>query len=215
MVNKQSMNRKKLVVMGAGGHGKVCALIALQMNQWDEIVFLDDAPPLVESGQIQIPIRGSLADFRRYIDCSDIFVAIGDNDRRAKIFADIESCLSNVATLVHRQSIIGEGVSIKPGTAVMAGVIINPFTKIGKGCVINTGSIIEHDCEIGNFVHISPGACVAGTVRIGERTWLGVGSIVSNNISITSDCIIGAGAVVIHDITEPGVYAGIPAKRLR
>ncbi|NMA64614.1 MAG: acetyltransferase, partial [Clostridiaceae bacterium] len=101
------------------------------------------------------------------------------------------------------------------GTVVMAGVVINSSTRIGKGCIINTGATIDHDNVIEDYVHISPGVNTAGTVRVGCGTWLGIGSVVSNNITVTNNCRVGAGAVVVKDITETGTYVGVPARRIR
>ena len=66
---------------------------------------------------------------------------------------------------------------------------------------------------IEDYVHVSVGSHVAGTVHIGEGTWVGAGAVISNNVEICADCMIGAGAVVVKDITEPGTYVGVPAKK--
>ena len=157
---------------------------------------------------------GKLEDAYKYIDCYDLFVAIGNNNIREIIQERLESSGASVPILIHPSSIIGNEVQIGVGTVVMAGTVINCCTKIGKGCIINTGSTIDHDNRINNYVHISPGAHTAGTVTIGKGTWLGIGSKVSNNLNIINGCKIGAGAVVIRDITEAGIYVGIPARRL-
>lgn len=109
---------------------------------------------------------------------------------------------------------IGSEVEIGIGTTVMAGVVINSSTKIGKGCIVNTSSSLDHDNVIEDYVHISPGAKLAGTVKIGKGSWIGIGSVVSNNVNICSECKVGAGAVVVKDITEPGTYVGVPARRV-
>ena len=100
------------------------------------------------------------------------------------------------------------------GTAVMAGVVINNSSRIGKGCIINTSSSLDHDNFIEDYVHISPGVRTAGSVNIGKGTWLGIGSVVSNNANICSGCIVGAGAVVLKDISESGTYVGVPARKI-
>ena len=208
------MNEKKgLVIIGAGGHGRVCADIALKMNKWNEIAFLDDDPIIGHS--MGIPIIGSSREFGHYVADYDIFVAIGHNRVRADIYAQLESHEANIPVLFHPKAVLGEGVSIGAGTVVMADSVVNPCTKIGKGCIINTGSTIDHDCVIEDYVHISPGVNVAGSVFVGALTWLGIGSVVSNNLSITSGCTVGAGAVVIADILEPGTYVGVPARRIK
>ena len=57
--------------------------------------------------------------------------------------------------------------------------------------------------------------CIRDRVSIGERTWIGAGTTVINNISIADSCVIGAGSTVIKDIEEKGVYAGVPARRIK
>jgi len=38
--------------------------------------------------------------------------------------------------------------------------------------------------------------------------------VIANNVKIAAGTVIGAGAVVISDISAPGIYAGVPAKRI-
>ena len=53
---------------------------------------------------------------------------------------------------------------------------------------------------------------MGGTVTIGEMTHIGVGACVKNNINIAPNCTIGAGAAVVEDISESGIYHGVPAR---
>jgi len=204
--------KDNLLIVGASGHGRVIADIALKMNRWKSIKFLDDDENIKSS--MGIEVIGKSVDAFKYINDWNIFVAIGSNSVRQKIQEKLEAEGASIPVLIHPDAIIGEQVEIGDGTAVMAGAIINCCTRIGKGCIINTGATVDHDNLIEDYVHISPGVHIAGTVKIGKGTWLGVGSIVSNNVNITSGCIIGAGAVVVKDITEPGTYIGVPARRV-
>ena len=101
-------------------------------------------------------------------DC-DIFVGVGNNVIREKIQKKLEAEGASIPTLIHPNAVIGEQVKLASGTVVMAGVVINCCTKIGKGCIINTGATIDHDNLIEDYVHISPGAHLAGTVKVGAR----------------------------------------------
>lgn len=206
------INKNRLLIIGAGGHGRVVADIALRMDKWREIAFLDDDENIQPS--MIIEVIGKSSDAFTYINDYDIFVAIGNNKTREKIQVQLEVAGVNIPTLIHPSAIIGEGVEVGIGTAVMAGAIINCYGIIGKGCIINTGVIIDHDSVIGDYVHMSPGAHLAGTVQVGKGSWLGIGSVVSNNINICSGCKVGAGAVVVRNITKSGTYVGIPARRL-
>lgn len=200
---------KRLVIIGASGHGKVIADIAVK-NNYEEIVFLDDDETLKECAGF--PVTGKSNATEEYRDW-EFIVAIGN----AAIRQRIQNQLSGykIATLIHPNAVISRRVKLGEGSVVMAGSVINSDATIGKGCIINTASSVDHDCKIGDYSHISVGAHVAGTVVIGDRTWIGAGSVVSNNVNICDDCMIGAGAVVVKNINESGTYIGIPARKIK
>ncbi len=204
--------KNKLLIIGASGHGKVVADIALKMNRWQSIAFLDDNKGIEKS--MGLEVIGTSDDVFTHIDEYEIFVGIGNNTTRQRIYEMLETFGASIPVLIHPNAIIGSLVDIGIGTAVMAGAIVNCCSKIGRGCIINTGSTIDHDNCIEDFVHISPGVHLAGTVKVGLGSWLGIGSVVSNNITITNGCKVGAGSVVVKDITEPGVYVGVPVRRV-
>lgn len=198
---------KKLVIIGASGHGKVVADIAIK-NGYNEIIFLDDDESIYECGSYPIVGKSSEAGT---ID-ADIIIGIGNAGVRKRIQESIPD--EKMATLIHPDAVVADDVVIGAGTVVMAGTVINPGARIGKGCIINTCSSVDHDCEVGDYVHIAVGSHLCGTAFVGNGTWIGAGAIVSNNVSICPNCMIGAGAVVIKEIKESGTYVGIPAKRV-
>ncbi|MCP1160722.1 acetyltransferase [Bacillus infantis] len=204
--------KNKLLIIGASGHGKVVADIALRMNKWESIAFLDDDKSIKTS--MGLEVIGTSEDVFAHINECEVFVGIGNNTARQRIHEMLETAGTSIPVLIHPNAVIGNQVEVGDGTAVMAGAVVNCCTKIGKGCIVNTGSTIDHDNGIENFVHISPGAHLAGTVKVGHGSWLGIGCIVSNNITITNGCIVGAGSVVVKDLSIPGIYVGVPVRRV-
>lgn len=200
---------KDLIIIGAGGHGRVIADIAQKLGVYETISFLDDGDAKETMG---LPIAGKTSDIEKYVKTADIFVAIGNSKVRGDFIERLLAMGANVPTLIHPSAIIGVCVEIGVGTAIMAGAVINPCSKLGKGVILNTCSSIDHDCIVGDYCHIAVGVHVAGTVTLGDKVWLGAGTTIKNNVSICADCIIGAGAVVVKDITESGTYIGVPAK---
>ena len=196
---------KKLIIIGASGHGKVIADIAVR-NGYEDIVFLDDDENVKECAGF--PVIGKTVEAKE-MD-GDKIVAIGNPKIRERIQKDI----SGVITLIHPDAVISRRVEIGEGSVIMAGVVINTDVVIGKSCIINTGASVDHDCRVGDCVHVSVGAHLSGTVNVGIRTWIGAGATVSNNVNICGDCMIGAGAVVIKDIEKPGTYVGVPAREI-
>lgn len=198
---------KKLVIIGASGHGKVVADIAIK-NGYNEIIFLDDDESIFECGSY--PIVGKSSEVGT-ID-ADVIIGIGNAGVRKRIQESIPD--EKMATLIHPDAVVADDVVIGEGTVVMAGAVINPGARIGKGCIINTCSSVDHDCIVEDFVHVAVGSHLCGTVSVGSGTWIGAGVTVSNNVSICPNCMIGAGAVIVNDIWESGTYVGVPAKRV-
>ena len=202
----------RIIFVGASGHGKVCAEIA-GLNGYNDILFLDDNRELKECAGY--PVEGVKADFEKYVDDSTyFFVSIGNGKTRKRIQEEIEAAKGNIATLIHPKSIVSKDVQIGIDSVIMAGAVINPGTVIGKGVIVNTSSSIDHDCTINSYSHIAVGSHICGFVHIGTNTWVGAGATISNHLSICDDCTIGAGALVIHDITSPDTYVGVPVKRI-
>lgn len=204
--------KNKLLIIGASGHGKVVAEIASKMNKWQSIAFLDDDKSIKSS--MGLEVIGTSDDVFTHIEEYEIFVGIGNNTTRQRIHMKLETFGASIPVLIHPNAVVGEQVEVGFGTVVMAGVVINCCTSIGKGCIINTGSTVDHDNKIEDFVHISPGVHLAGTVKVGKGSWLGIGSVVSNNVNITSGCKVGAGSVVVKNIDRPGTYVGIPVRKI-
>jgi sugar O-acyltransferase (sialic acid O-acetyltransferase NeuD family) len=204
--------KDKLIIIGASGHGKVVADIAINIGKWKSIAFLDDDESIKTC--MGLDVIGKTNDAFTFTAEADFFVAIGNNAAREKMQHNLMEVGLNVVSLIHPCAVMGTDVHVGSGSVVMAGVVINSSSRIGEGCILNTGATIDHDNIIEDYVHISPGVNLAGTVIIGKGSWIGVGSVVSNNLNICSGSKIGAGAVVVKDITEPGTYVGVPAKRV-
>ncbi len=199
---------KRIIIIGASGHGKVVADIAQKVGYTD-IVFLDDNLSVKSCGGY--PVIGKVSSASEL--AGDMFVAIGDTRIRKRMMEQYKE--KTYPILIHPNAVLGKNVEIGAGTVIMAGVVINADVRIGKGCIINTSSSIDHDSRIGDYCHISVGSHICGTVAVGEQAWIGAGGIISNNISICEKCTVGAGAVIIQDINIPGTYVGVPARRIK
>lgn len=198
--------KNKIVIIGAGGQGRVCADIARLMG-YAEILFLDDGDAPIAVGKIN--------DYPQYLQDADFFVAIGNGAVRKKMQTMLEENGAQLATLIHPNATIAADVSVGKGTVVMAGAVINPGAVVGCGNIINTCASVDHDCRVGNFIHIAVGARICGTVRLEDDSWIGAGAVIIQGLSVCAGCMIGAGAVVVKSITEKGTYLGVPARKVK
>jgi acetyltransferase-like isoleucine patch superfamily enzyme len=107
--------------------------------------------------------------------------------------------------------------------------------RLGAGAMVNRGCMIlaVADVTIGAGVFIGPGVKVIASthrigprehragewigkpIQIGEGSWIGAGAMILPGVTIGEGCIVAAGAVVTDDCAADGLYAGIPARRVR
>jgi sugar O-acyltransferase (sialic acid O-acetyltransferase NeuD family) len=201
------MGMNKICLFGASGHGKVIKEI-IESSNGKVAAFFDDAPDTNMLLEVPVFTCDKIINFSK----NKFIISIGDNVMRQQVS---EKLVVAYTSVVHSFATVSDAVGIKEGTVVMAGVVINASTKIGKHCIINTNSVVEHDCKIEDFVHISPSATIAGNVGIGKGTHIGAGAVVIPNIIIGKWCTIGAGAIVINDIPDFAVVVGNPGKIIK
>ena len=203
---------RKLLIVGASGHGRVVADIAIALGKYEAIAFADDDTSITEC--MGFPVIGQISDLNRFVSEYEYFVAIGNVAHRSRISTAIKEINGILATLIHPQAVVSSYATIGDGCAVMPGAVINAGAQIGTGCIINTCASVDHDCRLDDYVHVAVGAHLAGAVSVGYGTWIGAGAVIRNNIDICGQCMIGAGAVVVKNITQSGTYVGVPARKI-
>jgi sugar O-acyltransferase (sialic acid O-acetyltransferase NeuD family) len=189
---------KPLLLIGGGGHclsaiGVVNSFAQISPDPWQPIVIQhseDPRPPgpaIVTIGQIM------------------------DSLPRERVFTElVQECRE--IPVIYALSAIVVG-NIGRGTMIFHHAVVNKAT-IGDNCIINTGAIVEHGSMVGNHCHVSTGAIVNGDCWVGMRCFIGSHATIIQGVKICEGCVIGAGAVVHKDITEPGTYVGVPARRV-
>ena len=203
----------KLLILGAGGHGKVVAECALSLGLYTEIAFLDDDEKTVgESILSSCPVIGTFSDAGNFAhEFSEAFVALGNNRSRVELIKDLKKIGFRMPSLIHPAAYVSKFALIESGTVIMAGAVVNADAHIGVGGIINTGASVDHDCVLGMGVHISPGARLGGTVTVGDYTWICMGACVVNNVSVGEGAVVAAGSVLIKDVGDKVLVAGVPA----
>lgn len=209
-----------VILVGGGGHAKAIIEIITMKKKYHIVGITDNNPDKMVKSISKVPIIGNDGILQTYFQkgIKRAFISLGNaGDTRARInlYYMLKEIGFELINVIHPSAIISESLIMGTGNALMAGSIINAYTSFGNNCIINTGSIIEHDCIIENHVHISTGAKLAGHVKVKEGTHIGIGAVIKQGITIGSQVIVGAGAIVLKDIPDNMVCAGIPARKIK
>ncbi|MEI8201934.1 MAG: acetyltransferase [Bacteroidota bacterium] len=207
------MQNSKLVIIGAGGHGKKMADLATLMK-YNLLGFLSMDTP--DSIIYNLKVLGVPELMLTDEFAGKIFfhIAIGENSVRYKILNKLGN-ERMLASLISPYATVSPNVIIGNGTSINHNSVIQTSVRIGKCCIVDTGAIIDHDCVIGDFANIYPGTVLTGTVNVGNGAIIGAGSVIREKVYIGENTLIGAGSVVVNDI-EPNVVAyGNPARVIR
>lgn len=106
--------------------------------------------------------------------------------------------------------VIGDNVDIGCLTTVQRGTYDN--TVIEDNAKIDDRVHIGHNCHIGENTIITAGTVIAGTTKIGKNCWIGINSSIMQHITIGDNVVIGIGAVVVKDVPDNTVIAGMMAQ---
>lgn len=212
------MMRPRLAVVGAGGHARVILDVFRRGQVLDVVGLLDRTLP--EGERFGYRVLGTPEEIERIAGAfgiTAIFVAIGDNWRRAQVTEGIAAGTAELdfPSAIHPSAVVGDDVQVGAGTSLLAGSVLGPGSRIGRGTVINTNASVDHDCSLGEYSSISPGATLAGGVEVGPYVVVGPGACVIEQVRIGEHTVVGAGAVVTRDLPSNVVAYGNPAKVVR
>lgn len=142
-----------------------------------------------------------------------VHVAIGDGQARQAESAQLGR--GRLASVIHPLASVSPHAKIGAGCFVAAQAVLGPNVELGLGVIVNHGAVVDHDARVGDFAHIAPRAVLGGGVQVGAGALIGAGSAVLPGLHICAGAVVGAGAVVRQTLAEPGVYAGVPARRIK
>ena len=193
---------KKIYLYGFSGHGLVCADVARAVG-YEECLFIDDEV-------------GKGLEFSPELERADIFISIGDNAARARVYERVRAEGWRVVNLIHPSAMIAPSVILAEDAGILAlpYVVVNAAALIERGVILNTACVVEHECVVGEFSHISVGAKCAGNVRLGRGCFLGMNSSVLPNLILADGSTLGAGGVLTKSVQSGGVFVGVPAVRV-
>ena len=208
------MKKRKLIIVGAAGHGREVAHTFLLNHPADDFLgFLDD----VSKGTTPEgwPILGKLEDWPQWKD-SEFVVGINDPRTRRSVVAKMESLgAPNWGGVIHPNVLPHPSVKLGCGFMILGGVEMTVNITLGNFVSINRLVAIGHDCVFGDFAAIGPLASISGNVSFGCGVDIGTCAAIRQGVSLGEGCGIGMGSVVVGDVPNNELVVGNPARLLR
>ena len=197
---------QKIVILGGGGHAKMCIDILKQMRQFEIAGLVDD---VLEKGTdiLGVPVIGKDDDHTlRSLRESGILYgvngvgAVTNHRSREVLYKKLKSAGFFIPNIIHPQAVVEPSVRMGDGNQIMANATVGSSVKLGNNNIINSASVVSHDSVIGNNVHITPGAILAGSVSVGDNTIIGMGATVYLGATIGRNVVINNGVDVVNNI---------------
>lgn len=203
-----------IVIVGAGGHGRVVLDILKASKHYHVRGFLDSNKKLhgdfVDGVQV-LGDAGLLADLRGQ-GVAGAIIAIGDNATR-KFYAQVVANHGlELVNAIHPTASMAHTVEIGSNVVIAAGAMVCAHAKISDSVILNTGCIVEHECVIGSAAHVCPGVKLAGHVTVGPVAFIGIGAVLIQGLTVGQGAVIGAGSVVLRDVPPFTTCVGQPAR---
>ena len=145
---------------------------------------------LAESSFCGIPIIGGMDDLiklKKDLLEMKLFVAIGNNSNREKIFSTAANNDISLSNIIHPGAYIEPTAELGSGNLIMYGSYIGSKVVIGNGNLIFPGVCITHHNRIGDFNFFSPSVSVGGYTKIASRCKIGMNSVVKPYIEVESN----------------------------
>ena len=154
-------------------------------------------------------------------DWGELSGILQENDGRNSAVPLLDT--KSVNARIEPGAIIRDRVSIGDNAVIMMGAVINIGAVIGEGTMIDMGAILGGRATVGKNCHIGAGTVLAGVVEpasatpviIEDGVMIGANAVVLEGVHVGRGAVVAAGAVVVEDVPDNTVVAGVPARLIK
>ena len=206
------------IIIGAGTYGEVY-LDYLREARIDVAGFIDDDPLLCGCKVRGVPVLGRTCELKEVKERHGIEAAycpIGNNTLRVQFLEQAQEVGLKTPSFIHPSAVIAQSVEMGQAVYILIGVHIMPYTKIDDYVMISMNALICHHSHLCRGTFISNGVNFGASLVARPFAYVGMGATVMTGVhELGENCLIGAGSVVIKDVPDYAVMAGVPAKVIK
>lgn len=130
------------------------------------------------------------------------------NRLRAQKYAETKALGYELVSYVSSRSSFLSEHPVGDNCLILEDNTVQPFVRIGNNVTLWSGNHIGHDSTIEDHCFITSHVVVSGNCSVGEYSFIGVNATLRNSISVAPRTLVGAGAAIMNDTIEKGVYLG-------
>ena len=198
---------RDLFIVGAGGFGREAVWTVERINKaaqqplWNVIGFADDDPAKASGNFEGYPLLGTAAQASKDNPGASVFIAIGDNAIRRRVYAQLRG--HDFPALIDPTAQVSPTTEFKHGTYIAVEAVVSVGTEIGKFVIINARAGVGHDSTVGDFANIAPGVSLSGHTTIGADVVMGTNSCTAPGRRVGDGATVACGTPVLADVA-PG-----------
>lgn len=163
------MEKRNLLILGAGQYGFVARDVARAMGCYEKIDFLDDNSPLAV---------GKVCDCEALCGAyGSAMVAIGRPELRLQLIERLQKAGFDVPVLVHPQAVVMPSAKLGAGSVVEPMAVVNSNAEVGVGCIISAGAVVNHNAVLGSSCHVDCNATVSARGVLPPGTKVSCGTV--------------------------------------
>ena len=198
---------RNLFIVGAGGFGREAVWTVERINAaqqqpvWNVIGFADDDPAKAFGNFEGYPLLGSVEKASKDHPGASVFIAVGDNAVRRKIYRQLRG--HDFPALIDPSAQVSPTTEFRHGTFIACEAVVSVGTEIGKFVIINARAGVGHDSTVGDFSNIAPGVSLSGHTVIGEDVMMGTNSCTAPGMTVGAGATVVCGTPVLKNVA-PG-----------
>ena len=198
---------RDLFIVGAGGFGREAVWTVERINAaaqqplWNVVGFADDDPKKAKGNFEGYPLLGSVAQASKDRPGASVFIAIGDNAIRRRLYAQLRG--HDFPALIDPSAQVSPTTEFKHGTFIAVEAVVSVGTEIGKFVIINARAGVGHDSKVGDFANIAPGVSLSGHTTVEEDVFMGTNSCTAPGMTVGKGAVVACGTPVLTNVA-PG-----------
>lgn len=181
------MSKEKLLLVGAGGFGR---MVAEQAMLHYNCAFVDDGQA-VGTKICGVPIVGGIADLQELRnEYSLLVVGIGNNKFRAQVYEKAEALGYAFPNIVAPSAYVSPFAEVGCGCVLLQNACIQNGASVGDGVLLNAGTEVHCDAAVGDYALIYTNSVIRTGATVGNFARIGSNCTICNNATVPNDADI-------------------------